>query len=80
MDKWQKAEQLLEEKVRGREFGDEVYTLVHDLVSDCIADVEAEIDGLHDTDGEDDGTMWYDDTREDMVQILCKRIGEWLLS
>lgn len=38
------------------------------------------LDSMHDTDGEDNGTMWYDDAREDMVQILCKRIGEWLLS
>ena len=78
MDKIQKAEQLLEEKVKECSFEDGFYTLVYDLVSDCIADVEKEIDGLHDTNEEDDWTMWYDGTREDMVQILCERIRKWL--
>lgn len=78
MDKQQKAEQLLEEKVRKCEFSDEFYTLVNDLVDDCISEVEAEVDGLCDDDEEGDETMWYDFVHEDMVLILCDRIKEWL--
>lgn len=78
MDRQQKAEQLLEEKVRKCEFSDEFYTLVNDLVDECISEVEEEVDGLCDDDGEGDETMWYDFVHEDMVLILCERIKEWL--
>ena len=79
MDKYERAEQLLKEKVEKCEFGDEVYTLVHNLVSICISEVETQVEGLHDEDESDD-VEWYDFVHEDMMQILFKRIGKWLLS
>lgn len=78
MDKLQKAEQLLEEKVKECSFEDGFYTLVYDLISDCTDDVESEIDGLRDVNNYNEGTMWYDDVHEKMLQILCDRIREWL--
>ena len=80
MDKYQKAEQLLEEKVKKCEFRDEVNSLVYELFFRCIEEVEIEVEGLHDNDNPDelDGTEWYDFVSEDMLQILYKRIGKWL--
>ena len=70
MDKLQKAEQLLEEKVKECSFEDGFYTLIYDLISDCTDDVESEIDGLRDVNN-------YD-VHEKMLQILCDRIRKWL--
>ena len=80
MDKYQKAEQLLEEKVKKCEFKDEVYSLVYGLFFRCADEVEKEIEGLRDDHNPEewDGTEWYDFVREDMMQILYKRIGKWL--
>ena len=68
------ARQLLEEKVKSCGFEDEVYSLVFGKVSECINEVEDELGEIDD----DDDTMWYDEVREDMMQLLYDRIGEWL--
>ena len=69
-----KARKLLEEKVKSCDFEDEIYTLVFEKVSECIDKVEDEIGYIDD----DDDTMWYDEVREDMMEVLYDRIGEWL--
>ena len=68
------ARQLLEEKVKSCDFEDEMYSLVFEKVGECINEVEDELGEIDD----DDDTMWYDEVREDMMQLLYDRIGEWL--
>ena len=71
---WEEARQLLEEKVKSCGFEDEMYSLVFGKVGECINEVEDELGEIAD----DDDTMWYDEVRKDMMQLLYDRIGEWL--
>ena len=76
MEKWEKALELLEKRVKECEFQDEVYTMVGDIIRNNICDIEKEL-GMTDDDL-DDGVAWYDETMEDMRFVLYDRIGEWL--
>ena len=75
MAKKDKAVKLLAKKVEDVNFEDEVYTLVFEMVTNIINDVEKE---LGDIDEENADECWYDDVREEMMDILYDRIGSWL--
>lgn len=76
MEKWEKALELLEERVNNCEFRDEVYTMVDDIISNNICDIEKEL-GMSD-DLDEDGVAWYDEIMEDMRFVLYNRIAKWL--
>lgn len=76
MEKWEKALELLEERVNNCEFRDEVYTMVGDIISNNICDIEKEL-GMSD-DSDEDGVAWYDEIMEDMRFVLYNRIAKWL--
>ena len=78
MEKWEKALELLEKRVKEYEFRDEVYTMVDNIISNNICDIQKELD-ITDNDLDDD-VAWYDEIMEDMRFVLYDRIAEWLKS
>lgn len=77
MEKWEKAQELLNDRINEHDFKDEVYTLVDDIISDNIIKIEKELD-MSDNDILDDDVAWYDELKEDMRQVLYDRISKWL--
>ncbi len=77
MDKIIQARKLLEQKVMESGFADDIYTLTHDKISGLIAEVEKELNITDDD--TDDGTRWYDDIRQDMMDAMYERYAKWLM-
>ena len=77
MEKWEKAQELLQEKINKCDFKDEVYTMVDDIISNNIVDIEKELE-MNESDILDDDVAWYDEIKEDMRQTLYERISKWL--
>ena len=81
MENWQKAQELLEERVKNHVFNDEIQTMVNDIIHEKIAKIEQELD-MGDGDIDKDGVAWYDSIMEDMRDDLYKRIermASWLI-
>jgi hypothetical protein len=76
MEKWEKAVELLKEKINDCEFQDEVYTMVDDIIRTNISKIEEELE-MTDDDLDDD-VAWYDDVMEDMRFVLYDRIANWI--
>ena len=76
MEKWEKALELLEKRVKECDFQDEVCTMVDDIIRSNICDIEGEL-GIADDDL-DNGAAWYDEIMEDMRFVLYNRIAKWL--
>lgn len=77
MEKWEKAQELLQKEINECDFSDEVYTMVDNIISDKIQNIENKLD-MSDNDIFDDDVAWYDELKEDMRQVLYERISKWL--
>jgi hypothetical protein len=65
------AEQKVREFANNELVEDRVYELAQDLVNKYIGKVEEEF-AITDENG--DGTMWYDDVREDAMKIIFEKL------
>ena len=65
------AEQKVREFANKELVEDRVYELAQDLVNKYIGKVEEEF-AITDVNG--DGTMWYDDVRDDAMKIIFEKL------
>lgn len=61
---------------------DEVYNLAHELCNKAIKKLEqkykiVDIDGEECTEESRDGSMWYDDFRDDFVKGFFEKLSDW---
>jgi len=75
MEKWEKARNLLEQKVKAASIEDDVNMLAFEKVKTLIGEVEKELGPI---DEESDGECWFDDSLEDSLYEIYDKIRAFM--